>query len=257
MLIDESEGSFFLEQYKELLAHHYGAEPSSGEEWAEARDQMMLRVKTGAEDISGKEMTEVEQAVREAVTGRFCFLKRYKDHYAFCHLESGRFFAVRALTTPIEEIVEEFSVVTTCLIPFREKMICDGLVVSANIYFGKNYTKEMRDSYWNAKREGTLIWNLSKARTMPPKKTPSTGRTQTLSKPTATQGQYLAFIYYYTKVNGQAPAEKNFQQFFQVSPPTVHQMIQRLALLKFISKTPGQARSIRLLLPREALPDLN
>ena len=29
---------------------------------------------------------------------------------------------------------------------------------------------------------------------------------------TAKQGQYLAFIYYYTKVNGVAPAESDFER---------------------------------------------
>jgi len=31
---------------------------------------------------------------------------------------------------------------------------------------------------------------------------------------TAKQGQYLAFIYYYTKVNGIAPAESDFERYF-------------------------------------------
>jgi len=37
------------------------------------------------------------------------------------------------------------------------------------------------------------------------------------------QGQYLAFIYYYTKVNGQPPAEADMQRYFRVTPPSVHQ----------------------------------
>lgn len=49
---------------------------------------------------------------------------------------------------------------------------------------------------------------------------------------TAKQGQYLAFIFYYTKVHRVAPAETDMQG------------------------VPRQARSIRLLIPREALPEL-
>ena len=33
------------------------------------------------------------------------------------------------------------------------------------------------------------------------------------------QGQYLAFIFYYTKIHGCAPAEADMQQYFKVSPP--------------------------------------
>jgi DNA-binding MarR family transcriptional regulator len=45
---------------------------------------------------------------------------------------------------------------------------------------------------------------------------------------TAKQGQYLAFIYYYTKIHRVAPAESDFQRYFRVTPPVVHQMIKTL-----------------------------
>lgn len=70
------------------------------------------------------------------------------------------------------------------------------------------------------------------------------------------QGQYLAFIYYYGKIHGRAPAEADLQQYFRVSPPSVHQMVLTLEARGLIERTPGQARSIRLLIPREELPDL-
>ena len=73
---------------------------------------------------------------------------------------------------------------------------------------------------------------------------------------TAKQGQDLAFIYYYMKIHGRSPSEADMQGYFQVSPPTVHQMVMSLEKLGFIERTPGQGRSIKLLLPREQLPDL-
>jgi len=73
---------------------------------------------------------------------------------------------------------------------------------------------------------------------------------------TAKQGQYLAFIYYYTKINRQAPAEADMQHYFQVTPPTVHQMVLTLEQLGFIARVPGQARSIQVLLPPDQLPPL-
>jgi DNA-binding MarR family transcriptional regulator len=70
------------------------------------------------------------------------------------------------------------------------------------------------------------------------------------------QGQYLAFIHYYSKVNGRPPAEADMQRYFRVSPPSIHQMVLALEANGFIERVPGQGRSIRLLIPREALPDL-
>jgi repressor LexA len=73
---------------------------------------------------------------------------------------------------------------------------------------------------------------------------------------TGKQGQYLAFIYYYSKIHGRAPAEAEMQQYFRVSPPAVHQMILTLEARGLIERTPGQARSIRLLISPDELPNL-
>jgi Mn-dependent DtxR family transcriptional regulator len=73
---------------------------------------------------------------------------------------------------------------------------------------------------------------------------------------TQKQGQYLAFIYYYHRVNGRPPAEADMQRYFRVSPPSVHQMVLALEAHGFIERIPGQGRSIRLLLAREDLPKL-
>jgi Mn-dependent DtxR family transcriptional regulator len=69
------------------------------------------------------------------------------------------------------------------------------------------------------------------------------------------QGQYLAFIYYYGKIHGSPPSESEMQQYFHVSPPSVHQILT-LETHGHIERTPGQARSIRLRIPRHELPDL-
>ena len=81
-------------------------------------------------------------------------------------------------------------------------------------------------------------------------------RDPTKSSFTAKQGQYLAFIYYYVKMHGAAPAEADFQRYFRVTPPVVHQMILKLESKGFIDRTPREARSIRLRLSRAELPDL-
>jgi hypothetical protein len=73
---------------------------------------------------------------------------------------------------------------------------------------------------------------------------------------TGKQGQYLAFIYHYTKIHRHAPSEVDLQGYFQVSPPSVHEMIKTLHRNGLIERTPGEARSIRLLVPLEHLPPL-
>ena len=73
---------------------------------------------------------------------------------------------------------------------------------------------------------------------------------------TQKQGQYLAFIYHYTKIHRVAPSEADMQAYFHVTPPSVHQMVVTLEANGFIERTPWEARSIRVLVPRDELPDL-
>jgi len=75
-------------------------------------------------------------------------------------------------------------------------------------------------------------------------------------KYTPKQGQYLSFIYYYTKLNGYPPAEADMQRYFKATPPTVHNMVITLEQLGLIERIPGKPRTIRVLLPRQDLPDL-
>jgi Mn-dependent DtxR family transcriptional regulator len=70
------------------------------------------------------------------------------------------------------------------------------------------------------------------------------------------QGQYLAFIYWSSKVNGRPPSEAEMERFFKVSPPSIHDMVLRLEAGGFIERTPGKGRSIRLLVPLAELPVL-
>lgn len=73
---------------------------------------------------------------------------------------------------------------------------------------------------------------------------------------TAKQGQYLAFIHAYTLVMGRPPAEADLQRQFRVTPPSVHQMVLTLERARLISRRPGVARSIALLINPDALPPL-
>jgi DNA-binding MarR family transcriptional regulator len=73
---------------------------------------------------------------------------------------------------------------------------------------------------------------------------------------TATQGQYLAFIHAYMTLHRRPPAESDFQEFFRVTPPTVHRMIVMLHERGLIERVPGQPRSITLLVPPNELPPL-
>ena len=73
---------------------------------------------------------------------------------------------------------------------------------------------------------------------------------------TQKQGQYLAFIYVYSRIFRQAPAEADMQRHFRVTPPSVHQMVLGLERDGLIQRQQGVARSIVILVPPQQLPIL-
>jgi Mn-dependent DtxR family transcriptional regulator len=81
-----------------------------------------------------------------------------------------------------------------------------------------------------------------------------------LSRPAKTftpkQGQYLAFIHLYMRLHRRPPAETDMQQYFRVSPPSVHQMVLTLERRGFIRRQPRMPRSIELLVNPKLLPEL-
>ena len=86
--------------------------------------------------------------------------------------------------------------------------------------------------------------------------TPDPVSSQPAPRFTAKQGQYLAFIHTYTLLHREPPAEADFQQFFQVTPPAVHDMIIALERRGLIRRVPRQPRTIRLLISADDLPAL-
>jgi repressor LexA len=73
---------------------------------------------------------------------------------------------------------------------------------------------------------------------------------------TSLQGQYLAFIHTYEGIHGCPPAEADLQRHFEVTPPSVHQMIVTLERKGLITRVAGAARSITLQISSAALPPL-
>ena len=73
---------------------------------------------------------------------------------------------------------------------------------------------------------------------------------------TAKQGQYLAYIHLYTRLHRRPPDETDMQEYFRVSPPSVHRMVLTLERAGFIRRQPRTPRSIELLVDPTQLPDL-
>jgi hypothetical protein len=72
---------------------------------------------------------------------------------------------------------------------------------------------------------------------------------------TRAQGQLVAYVYWYTKVHRVPPAENEIADFLGIRGPSAHEMILRLESKAILSRRPGEPRTIKILLPREEIPD--
>ena len=71
---------------------------------------------------------------------------------------------------------------------------------------------------------------------------------------TVRQGEYLAFIHRYTTKVGVSPSFEDIARHFGTAPPNVNGMIKTLERRGLLSRSPGVARSLRVLVPAEVLP---
>lgn len=72
---------------------------------------------------------------------------------------------------------------------------------------------------------------------------------------TARQGQYLAYIHRFTTRHSVAPSFEEIAAHFGTSSPSVNGMIKTLEGRGFLSRVPGVARSLRVLVPTTDLPE--
>ncbi len=72
---------------------------------------------------------------------------------------------------------------------------------------------------------------------------------------TKRQGEYLAFILRFASKHGVAPSFEEIGSHFGTSAPSVNGMIKTLERRGLLSRVPGAARSLRVLVPASQLPD--
>jgi SOS-response transcriptional repressor LexA len=71
---------------------------------------------------------------------------------------------------------------------------------------------------------------------------------------TPRQGEYLAFIHRFTARRGMAPSFEEIGAHFDTTAPSVNSMIKMLESRGLLSRVPGVARSLRVVVPSSLLP---
>ncbi|ELB2899438.1 hypothetical protein QNE73_004506 [Vibrio alginolyticus] len=158
MLIESKLAEKFLFEYQLVMTYiNNGKIPEGLADFVALRDELYDCVSEVKANMSHAVSSELLESLDNAIYGRFIYVKKYKDGYVFLYPDSNQYYQVKGLTSLIEEMCPEYSVVNTAILPFSGELICDGLLVPFNASFGSAMKKEIRDGYWLAKKSGTLI----------------------------------------------------------------------------------------------------
>ena len=161
MLLKPELASEFLSKYKSILTHiNSGQPPSDIKEYVAARSKLYDDSASFNSALKKAEEIDFVEPLKSAVHGEFVYLKKYKNGYVFKKLDTGIFYQVTALTSPLENLVHEYSIIKTALLPFPNQLVCDGLISGGNTLLGKNLAKEIREAYWEAKKAGNVVLHV-------------------------------------------------------------------------------------------------
>ena len=120
---------------------------------------------------------EIVVTWKHAVVGKFYVFRYLKKYTVF--LTSGaspnKAYGVLGLADPLEEVIGPSlpRLVTTALLPFRGKIIYDGLIFGYNITFGGGIKRSLNEEYKQAKEAFGIIISLEDdmaSAAKPPKK---------------------------------------------------------------------------------------
>ncbi len=109
------------------------------------------------------EETDIVLSWRHQVTGRFYAFRQLKKYMVFLSIDDPPVaYGVVGLTEPFEHLIgPHLPVMTeTVLMPFRDKIIYDGLLSRYNITFGGGIKRRLNDSYREAKERLGIVTSL-------------------------------------------------------------------------------------------------
>lgn len=107
---------------------------------------------------------EIVDSWKHAIVGKF-YVFRYLANYAVFLTSGGspnKAYGVLGLADPLEEVIGPYlpRLITAVLLPFRGKIIYDGLVSGYNITFGGGIKRMLNEEYKQAKEAFGIITSL-------------------------------------------------------------------------------------------------
>lgn len=203
MLLPPEEAALFLSLYQSLIGFaggHLGGvagiidiktfKSASAEAKAKARDKLLDNislidafVEKNPAEFREKELFHVTKW-EHFVRGDFIIERDLKNYTIFLNdKELPKAYGVLGLTDEIVDIVPYPPpvMVTAVLLPWKGQIVCDGLISTYSIAFGRGISSGFRNSYHQAKTQGIITslepgWRPEPPRPRPSPKTPAIKR---------------------------------------------------------------------------------
>lgn len=161
MLVDQEIADDFLFRYKQLLYFlNDDVEPEELTDYVQIRNLLYENLESEQQQYKAIVGADFLNSLLLAKLGKFVYQKKYRKGYVLMDVKGSTYYQVLALTTPLEHVVHEYSVIQTAIVLFKDQLLCDGLIQHQGVLIGKNMSKELRDGYWDARRSGELVISL-------------------------------------------------------------------------------------------------
>ena len=116
-----------------------------------------------AENPAGLPPDELEIVARWKgyIAGKFYVLRSLKRHAIFMSEHPQQFYAVLGINDRLDDVLPFMPVlVEGVLLPFRGRIIYDGLLMSYSVHFGPGIRSNFNEEYQRAKESGQIIETL-------------------------------------------------------------------------------------------------
>lgn len=120
-------------------------------------------IQISKQELTPEDISLIQTWKKNFLPGRFFVFRYLKKYTIFLSTEEPyKAYGVLSLYTSFREIFGSSlpTLIETVLLPFKDKIISDGIFQGSNIYFGSNYRNSLKDSYNEAKARFGIITSL-------------------------------------------------------------------------------------------------
>jgi len=110
-----------------------------------------------------EEHHEIVAGWKKCRPGKYILERHLKKGSVFISADTAQVYMVLGLYSTWEEMFGYRPLpvmLEAVLLPFRDKIITDGLVIPYNIVFGRGAAADFKDAYMNAKKSGKIRFSL-------------------------------------------------------------------------------------------------